>query len=145
MNKGINNEYEQARDKLIELNVPRSIASVLPILFDGKGKTSNEIRQISGLITPECYMALNYLRRMKWVGSFPIRNGQQGRPTNVYYLKTSKMDVLDEICSAMILGIWKKTTTFFQFSFIFGEIRIMLLVKDQLLMIYQSAALVLKK
>jgi predicted transcriptional regulator len=98
MNNGINNGYEQARDKLIEVNVPRSIASVLPILFDGKGKTSNEIRQISGLITPECYMALNYLRKMKWVGSFPIRNGQQGRPTNVYYLKKSKMDVLDEIC-----------------------------------------------
>lgn len=98
MNNGINNEYEQTRDKLIELNVPRSIASVLPILFDGKGKTSNEIRQISGLITPECYMALNNLRRMKWVASFPIRLSEVGRPMNAYFLKVNKDELLGEIC-----------------------------------------------
>src|SRR5437899_5826362 len=73
-------------DLLIETGLSRNIAKTLVFLSKRDETTSVEIEKATGLRQPEVSIAMQELRRRKWVDKRDIKKEGKGRPVHSYRL-----------------------------------------------------------
>ncbi|TLZ76435.1 MAG: ArsR family transcriptional regulator [Methanobacteriota archaeon] len=84
-------------DLLIETGLSRNIAKTLVFLSKRDETTSVEIEKATGLRQPEVSIAMQELRRRKWVDKRDIKKEGKGRPVHSYRLNAPWSDVLTQI------------------------------------------------
>ncbi|MFQ5884800.1 MAG: ArsR family transcriptional regulator [Thermoplasmata archaeon] len=95
-------------DLLIEAGVPKNIAKTLVCLTKKEETTSVEIEKVTGLRQPEVSIAMQDLRRRKWVEKRDIKKEGKGRPVHAYQLSLSSgeiVNVLEKDAKAKIAKI----------------------------------------
>src|SRR5688572_7508814 len=88
---------ENLVDLLIETGLSRNIAKTLVFLSTREETTSVEIEKATGLRQPEVSIAMQELRRRKWVEKRDIKKEGKGRPVHSYRLAFPFDDIVDEI------------------------------------------------
>src|SRR2546428_7676363 len=76
---------------------PRNIAKPLVFLSKREETTSVEIEKATGLRQPEVSIAMQELRRRKWVDKRDIKKEGKGRPVHSYRLSLPWADILAHI------------------------------------------------
>ena len=84
-------------DLLIETGLSRNIAKTLVFLSKRDETTSVEIEKATGLRQPEVSIAMQELRRRKWVDKRDIKKEGKGRPVHSYRLSLPWADILAHI------------------------------------------------
>src|SRR6266566_897940 len=84
-------------DLLIETGLSRNIAKTLVFLSKRDETTSVEIEKATGLRQPEVSIAMQELRRRKWVDKRDIKKEGKGRPVHSYRLSVSWSEILAQI------------------------------------------------
>lgn len=84
-------------DLLIETGLSRNIAKTLVFLSKREETTSVEIEKATGLRQPEVSIAMQELRRRKWVDKRDIKKEGKGRPVHSYRLSVPWSDILAHI------------------------------------------------
>jgi predicted transcriptional regulator len=84
-------------DVLIETGMPKNIARTLVFLAKREETTSIEIEKATGLRQPEVSIAMQELRRRKWVEKRDIKKEGKGRPVHAYRLSVAWSDILAQI------------------------------------------------
>lgn len=82
-------------DLLIEAGVPKNIAKTLVCLTKKEETTSVEIEKATGLRQPEVSIAMQDLRRRKWVKKRDIKKEGKGRPVHAYQLSLSLGEIVN--------------------------------------------------
>src|SRR6266508_2494989 len=89
------------RDDTVELLVrtgmPKNVAKALVFLASREETTSVEIEKATGLRQPEVSIAMQELRRRKWVEKRDIKKEGKGRPVHSYRLSISWSEILAQI------------------------------------------------
>ncbi|UCD91822.1 MAG: ArsR family transcriptional regulator [Methanobacteriota archaeon] len=100
-------------DLLIEAGVPKNIAKTLVCLTKKEETTSVEIEKATGLRQPEVSIAMQNLRKRKWVEKRDIKKEGKGRPVHSYQLSLSLeeiVNVLEKDAKAKIAKIEQNIT-----------------------------------
>ena len=84
-------------DLLIRTGMPKNIAKALVFLATRGETTSVEVEKATGLRQPEVSIAMQELRRRKWVEKRDIKKEGKGRPVHAYRLALAMADILEEI------------------------------------------------
>src|SRR5436309_4376739 len=84
-------------DLLIETGLSRNIAKTLVFLSKRDETTSVEIEKATGLRQPEVSIAMQELRRRKWVDKRDIKKEGKGRPVHSYRLSVPWADILAQV------------------------------------------------
>ena len=84
-------------DLLLETGIPRNLARTLVFLSKRDETTSVEIEKATGLRQPEVSIAMQELRRRKWVEKRDIKKEGKGRPVHAYRLSLSWADILAQV------------------------------------------------
>src|SRR5213594_202304 len=84
-------------DLLIETGLSRNIAKTLVFLSKRDETTSVEIEKATGLRQPEVSIAMQELRRRKWVDKRDIKKEGKGRPVHSYRLSVPWADILTQV------------------------------------------------
>lgn len=84
-------------DLLVDAGVPKNIAKTLVCLTKREETTSVEIEKATGLRQPEVSIAMQHLRKRKWVKKRDIKKEGKGRPVHAYRLSLS----LDQIVNVL--------------------------------------------
>src|SRR5438046_10744657 len=77
---------ESLVDLLVRTGMSKNIAKTLVFLSKRDETTSVEIEKATGLRQPEVSMAMQELRRRRWVEARDIKKEGQGRPGHAYGL-----------------------------------------------------------
>jgi predicted transcriptional regulator len=88
---------EQAVELLGNTGMARNVAKALVFLSTREETTSVEIEKATGLRQPEVSIAMQELRRRKWVDKRDIKKEGKGRPVHAYRLAVPFDDIVDEI------------------------------------------------
>lgn len=87
---------------LIELmtkaGMPKNLSKALLFIARKEETTSVEIEKATGLRQPEVSIAMQELRRRKWVEKRDIKKEGKGRPVHSYRLSVDFSDIVDTIC-----------------------------------------------
>src|SRR6266568_6905876 len=89
-------------DLLIETGLSRNVARALVFLSSREETTSVEIEKATGLRQPEVSIAMQELRRRRWVEKRDIKKEGKGRPVHAYRLATPLRDIVDKIGRAHV-------------------------------------------
>ena len=73
-------------DALRNLDVPRSVATLITYLANMDEATSREIEMGTNLRQPEVSIAMRTLRQNNWVEEHDVKVGGKGRPMRIYKL-----------------------------------------------------------
>jgi predicted transcriptional regulator len=88
-------------DSTVELltrtGMPKNVAKALVFLSDREETTSVEVEKATGLRQPEVSIAMQELRRRKWVEKRDIKKEGKGRPVHAYRLAVPFTAVVDAI------------------------------------------------
>ena len=84
-------------DLLIETGLSRNIAKTLVFLSKREETTSVEIEKATGLRQPEVSIAMQELRRRRWVDKRDIKKEGKGRPVHSYRLSVPWSEILAHI------------------------------------------------
>src|SRR5512136_1269811 len=84
-------------DLLIETGLPKNVAKTLVFLSKRDETTSVEIEKATGLRQPEVSIAMQELRRRKWVDKRDIKKEGKGRPVHAYRLAIPFSAIVDAI------------------------------------------------
>src|SRR3989337_766743 len=84
-------------DLLIETGLSRNIAKTLVFLSKRDETMSVEIEKATGLRQPEVSIAMQELRRRKWVDKRDIKKEGKGRPLHAYPLATPFTEIVESI------------------------------------------------
>ena len=88
-------------DSTVELlartGIPRNVAKALVFLSTREETTSVEIEKATGLRQPEVSIAMQELRRRKWVDKRDIKKEGKGRPVHAYRLAIPFSAIVDVI------------------------------------------------
>jgi len=84
--KGFNKKDESLVDLLVNTGMPKSVAKTLAFLRKKEETTSVEIEIMTALRQPEVSIAMQELRRRKWVIKRDIKKEGKGRPVHAYKL-----------------------------------------------------------
>src|SRR3970040_3944 len=88
-------------DSTVELlartGMPKNVAKALVFLSHREETTSVEVEKATGLRQPEVSIAMQELRRRKWVEKRDIKKEGKGRPVHAYRLSLSWADILEII------------------------------------------------
>jgi predicted transcriptional regulator len=84
--KGFNKKDESLVDLLVNTGMPKNVAKTLAFLRKKEETTSVEIEIITALRQPEVSIAMQELRRRKWVIKRDIKKEGKGRPVHAYKL-----------------------------------------------------------
>ncbi len=87
-------------DLLVDTGIPRNVAKALVFLAGREETTSVEIEKATGLRQPEVSIAMQDLRRRKWVEKRDIKKEGKGRPVHAYRLAVPFSSVVDAIARA---------------------------------------------
>src|SRR6266545_4357883 len=89
------------RDDTVELLVrtgmPKNVAKALVFLASREETTSVEIEKATGLRQPEVSIAMQELRRRRWVDKRDIKKEGKGRPVHAYRLAVPFDAIIDMI------------------------------------------------
>ena len=84
--KGFNKKDESLVDLLVNTGMPKNVAKTLAFLRKKEETTSVEIEIMTALRQPEVSIAMQELRRRKWVIKRDIKKEGKGRPVHSYKL-----------------------------------------------------------
>ncbi len=84
-------------DLLIRTGMSKNIAKTLVFLSKREETTSVEIEKATGLRQPEVSIAMQDLRRRRWVEKRDIKKEGKGRPVHAYRLATPFDQIIDNI------------------------------------------------
>lgn len=84
-------------DLLIEAGLPKNVAKTLVFLAKRDETTSVEIEKATGLRQPEVSIAMQELRRRKWVEKRDIKKEGKGRPVHAYRLSYAWGEILGQL------------------------------------------------
>ena len=84
-------------DLLIRTGMSRNVAKTLVFLSKREETTSVEIEKATGLRQPEVSIAMQELRRRRWVEKRDIKKEGKGRPVHAYRLATPFGEIVDLI------------------------------------------------
>jgi predicted transcriptional regulator len=84
--KGFSDEDENLVELLIRTGMPKNVARTLAYLRNKEETTSVEIETSTALRQPEVSIAMQELRRRKWVIKRDIKKEGKGRPVHSYKL-----------------------------------------------------------
>ena len=84
-------------DLLIETGLSRNVAKTLVFLSKRDETTSVEIEKATGLRQPEVSIAMQELRRRRWVDKRDIKKEGKGRPVHAYRLSTNWGEILGQL------------------------------------------------
>ena len=87
-------------DLLADTGLPRNAAKALVFLAGREETTSVEIEKATGLRQPEVSIAMQDLRRRKWVEKRDIKKEGKGRPVHAYRLAVPFSAIVDAIAKA---------------------------------------------
>ena len=88
---------DTAVELLIETGMPKNVAKALVFLTGREETTSVEIEKGTGLRQPEVSIAMQELRRRRWVDKRDIKKEGKGRPVHAYRLATPFDGIIDTI------------------------------------------------
>jgi predicted transcriptional regulator len=88
---------ESMVDLLIRTGMSKNIAKTLVFLSKREETTSVEIEKATGLRQPEVSIAMQELRRRRWVEKRDIKKEGKGRPVHAYRLATPFEAIVDMI------------------------------------------------
>ncbi len=88
---------ESMVDLLIRTGMSRNVAKTLVFLSKREETTSVEIEKATGLRQPEVSIAMQELRRRRWVEKRDIKKEGKGRPVHAYRLATPFDAIVDLI------------------------------------------------
>ncbi len=88
---------ESMVDLLIRTGMSRNVAKTLVFLSKREETTSVEIEKATGLRQPEVSIAMQDLRRRRWVEKRDIKKEGKGRPVHAYRLATPFGEIVDLI------------------------------------------------
>src|SRR5438093_2997627 len=84
-------------DLLTRTGMAKNVAKALVFLSSREETTSVEVEKATGLRQPEVSIAMQELRRRKWVEKRDIKKEGKGRPVHAYRLGTPLRDIVDAI------------------------------------------------
>ncbi|HKZ98502.1 MAG TPA: ArsR family transcriptional regulator [Thermoplasmata archaeon] len=84
-------------DLLIETGMSKNIAKTLVFLSKREETTSVEIEKATGLRQPEVSIAMQELRRRKWVDKRDLKKEGKGRPVHSYRLSVSWSEIIGQV------------------------------------------------
>lgn len=84
-------------DLLMETGMARNLAKTLVFLSKRDETTSVEIEKATGLRQPEVSIAMQDLRRRKWVEKRDIKKEGKGRPVHAYRLSVPWSDIVAQL------------------------------------------------
>ena len=84
-------------DLLIETGLSKNVAKTLVFLSKREETTSVEIEKATGLRQPEVSIAMQELRRRKWVDKRDIKKEGKGRPVHAYHLSVAWPEILGQL------------------------------------------------
>ena len=84
--RGFNKKDEALVDLLMNTGMPKNVAKTLVFLRKKEETTSVEIEISTALRQPEVSIAMQELRRRKWVTKRDIKKEGKGRPVHAYKL-----------------------------------------------------------
>ena len=84
--KGFNKKDESLVDLLVNTGMPKNVAKTLAFLRKKEETKSVEIEIMTALRQPEVSIAMQELRRRKWVIKRDIKKEGKGRPVHAYKL-----------------------------------------------------------
>jgi len=84
--KGFSKKDESLVDLLVNTGMPKNVAKTLAFLRKKEETTSVEIEIMTALRQPEVSIAMQELRRRKWVIKRDIKKEGKGRPVHAYKL-----------------------------------------------------------
>jgi predicted transcriptional regulator len=88
---------EQLVDLLIDTGLSKNVAKTLVFLSKREETTSVEIEKATGLRQPEVSIAMQELRRRKWVEKRDVKKEGKGRPVHAYKLSLSWSEILAQL------------------------------------------------
>jgi len=86
ISKGFSEDDESLVDLLMKAGIPKNVARILAFLRGREETTSVEIETSTALRQPEVSIAMQELRRRKWVTKRDVKKEGKGRPVHSYKL-----------------------------------------------------------
>jgi len=86
MAKGLTEEDERLVDLLVQAGLAKNVARTLAFMRKREETTSVEIETTTALRQPEVSIAMQELRRRRWVTKRDIKKEGKGRPVHAYRL-----------------------------------------------------------
>ena len=83
---------------LAKAGTPKNLAKALVFIAKREETTSVEIEKATGLRQPEVSIAMQELRRRRWVEKRDIKKEGKGRPVHSYKLSIPMSEIVDTIC-----------------------------------------------
>ncbi len=77
---------------------PKNLAKALIFIAKRDETTSVEIEKATGLRQPEVSIAMQELRRRRWVEKRDIKKEGKGRPVHSYRLSVPFSDIVETVC-----------------------------------------------
>jgi predicted transcriptional regulator len=106
--KGFSEDDETLVDLLVRTGMPKNVARTLAFLRKREETTSVEIETSTALRQPEVSIAMQELRRKKWVTKRDIKKEGKGRPVHSYKLAipfSKIVEMIDKEESKRIIAI----------------------------------------
>ena len=91
---------ELAAQLLAKAGTPKNLAKALVFIAKRSETTSVEIEKATGLRQPEVSIAMQELRRRRWVEKREIKKEGKGRPVHSYKLSVPFSEIVGTICQA---------------------------------------------
>ena len=89
------------KDDTVELlartGMPKNVAKTLVFLATREETTSVEVEKATGLRQPEVSIAMQELRRRRWVDKRDLKKEGKGRPVHAYRLTTPFGEIVEAI------------------------------------------------
>lgn len=82
---------------MMRTGMPRNVAKALVFLATRDETTSVEIEKATGLRQPEVSIAMQDLRKRRWVDKRDIKKEGKGRPVHAYRLAVPFGDIVESI------------------------------------------------
>lgn len=95
--RGFNTKEQKLVDLLVDSGMKKNIAKTLVYLKKKKETTSVELEGATALRQPEVSIAMQELRKRKWVTKRDIKKEGKGRPVHSYKLAISFSKVIDNV------------------------------------------------
>lgn len=88
---------ESLVDLLVETGLSKNVSKTLVFLSKRDETTSVEIEKATGLRQPEVSIAIQDLRRRKWVDKRDIKKEGKGRPVHAYRLSYAWNEIVGQL------------------------------------------------
>ncbi|MCU0861918.1 MAG: ArsR family transcriptional regulator [Methanomassiliicoccales archaeon] len=95
--RGLSKKDETLVEMLMNTGMPKNVAKTLAFLRKKEETTSVEIEISTALRQPEVSIAMQELRRRKWVNKRDIKKEGKGRPVHAYKLSISFEKIVEAL------------------------------------------------